>query len=220
MTLVTRRSEHALEVNTPYPVLPAQVHIRLGFSRRLIPITFAADKSLRLALRALTVRSRSCYQAQETCAGRIQVELFRDPSAAHISAPSDLPLLYYHSPIRVALSTSLGLQKTLTTAESTHSQLNLATLTILPERRTSPNTTTELIRVETHTQIPPGVTSALTSDKPTILQLLPGEYVLTSYLSSQEAEADFRTKKITRKPFSLRAHQNLTLKARFYRSAH
>ena len=204
-----------LELSDVYPLFPGPYRLWLDYSPQPIKIEVAENEVTEVPLQALTVRG-DCSDQDWGCHGAVDTILYQTPHPAPmVLGSSDIPLLFPQGDVQVLLSTSLGLRKTLSFSED-YQTFSLGKVIIQPLKHTTGGRKTEMIRIETSDTSPLGASLDLSDEQSTTLELLPGAYRLTSYLSQWGGEERGWEKITERHRFSVKPGKTVTLKAHFY----
>jgi hypothetical protein len=192
--LVEINSDHWLNFNETYPVLPGTATIAISGSTRSVEVVLEEGKQVELKTRSVTIDSLCSQDPNASCLGNRAVSLYLpEEPYPFMESVSDIPILFIdqNMPVLVGVEGSRDIVYTIP-ANVRDKTLQLGYAHIVPEAQHKPGQLTDLLRVEALNAPASGHTLDVSLERPTLMPLISGTYQLDHFLTFASSDADRR----------------------------
>jgi hypothetical protein len=171
--------EHFMDLNTPYPVLPGSLDVRLASSLRATNYEIEEGETLKIHARNVTV-DLGCDDNDWACLGSRKVRLFAKDKNYHFAeSQSDSPILFLEKDVDLGIEGSRNIKLKLSAGDDL--KVKVGFLEVIPTPSFKPGVLTDLMRVEPNGGGLAGASLDMVLDKPTTMPLVAGYYRLAQY---------------------------------------
>jgi hypothetical protein len=191
--LVEVNSEHWLNFNEIYPVLPGPATVAVSGSTRVLDVTFVEGETLELKARSVTVDSH-CPAGDTACLGERAVSLsLPNEPYPFLESVSDVPILFIDEDQKIQVGVEGSRDIAYEVADHVvDKKLELGFVHLVPQPVFRPGQVTDLTRVDAAGAPLSGHTLDLNLEKPTRMPLVAGTYTLSQFVTITTIEGERR----------------------------